>query len=229
MGLFDNMFSTKPATPPAATTPPAAATPPGDKAIADGKIPGTDQQPVNPMEAYSKLWDTTNTDTSTPPAFSIDPAVLDKVSGGLNFTQGVSPELMQKATSGDIGALIEVMNQVGQQSYKAALNHSTTLTDKFVGARSEFDLKNIGSKVKQEMTSSALQTSVPNASDPIVRSELKRIATAMQAQNPDASPQEIADSAKQYFTALYNSMQPKKTQEEVQAASGEQDWDKFFG
>lgn len=227
MGIFDNMFNTKPAAPAAPTTPPLQT--PGDKAIADGKIPGTDQLPVNPMDAYAKLWDTTNTDTSAPPAFSIDPTTLDKVSGSLNFTQNVAPELMQKATSGDMTALMQIMNQVGQQAYKASISHNSTLTDKFVAARSQYDFKNIGSTVKQEMTSTALQTSVPNATHPVVKQELRRIADAMQKQNPDASPQDIADSAKKYFNELYSAVNPGQTQQEQQAATGEQDWDKYFG
>lgn len=226
MGIFDNMFNTKPAAP-AAPTPPAT-TPPAPGAAPDGKMPGTDQHPVNPMDAYAKLWDTVDTDTSVAPAFSIDPATLDKVSGSLNFTQNVAPELMQKATSGDMTALMQIMNQVGQQAYKASISHNSTLTDKFVEARSKYDFKNIGSTVKQEMTSTALQTSVPNATHPVVKQELRRIADAMQKQNPDASPQEIADSAKKYFNELYSAVNPGQTQQEQQAATGEQDWDEYF-
>lgn len=227
MNIFSNMFSPKPAAP--AADAPAPNTPPAPGATPDGKIPGTDQHPVNPMDAYAKLWDTTATDTSTPPAFSIDPTTLDKVSGSLNFTQNVAPELMQKATSGDMAALMQIMNQVGQQAYKASISHNSALTDKFVAARSQYDFKNIGSTVKQEMTSTALQTSVPNASHPVVKQELRRIADAMQKQNPDASPQDIADSAKKYFNELYSAVNPGQTQQEQQAATGEQDWDKYFG
>ena len=232
MGIFDLFQAApKPATPtptpaPAATpTPTPAPTPtPG----LDGKLPGTDQHPVNPLDAYAKLWDTPNADTTKPPAFTIDPTVLDKVSGGLNFTQGVAPELMQKATSGDMQALLEIMNHVGQQAYKASLNHSTTLTDKFVGARSEFDLRNIGSTVKQELTSTALQSSVPNASHPVVKQELSRIAKAMQSQNPDASPQEIADAAKQYFNTLYSAVNGPQSPTTPATPPGEVDWDNYF-
>lgn len=227
-----NLFGSnnKPAAPANQNPAPAADTnPDGSPKTPDGKIPGTDQHPVNPMDAYSKLWDTTSTDTSTPPAFSIDSTTLDKVSGSLNFTQNVAPELMQKATSGDMAALMQIMNQVGQQAYKASISHNSALTDKFVEARSRYDFKNIGSTVKQEMTSTALQTSVPNATHPVVKAELSRIANAMQKQNPDATPQEIADSAKKYFNELYSAVNPGQTQQEQQAATGEQDWDKYFG
>lgn len=227
---FSDLFSFKstPAAPAANSTPAAAAPAPADKAVADGKMPGTDQQPVNPLDAYSKLWDTSATDSSKPPAFALDATVLDKVSSGLNFTQGVPAELMQKAMTGDTQAMMDIMNHVGQQAYRASLSHSTTLTDKFVGARSEYDLGSIGSKVKQELTSSALQESVPNASHPVVKQELKRIADAMQKMNPDSSPQEIAESAKQYFNTLYSAANPQPTQAQTRAASGEVDWDKYF-
>lgn len=209
------------------TKPDASNLSPGDQAIKDGKMPGTDQLPVNPLDAYKKLWDNSNTPPEAPPAFSLDPKTLGEVSSKLNFTQSMDPELLAKATSGDTQAMMQMMNHVGQQAYQAALSHSSALTDKFVGARSEFDQKGFSSKVKSELTSSHF-SDIPNSNNPVVRAELSRIATAMQKENPDASPQEIAGAAKDYFKNIYAAMSPEPTAQEKQKTSGETNWDDFF-
>lgn len=199
---------------------------PANQAVQDGKMPGTDQLPANPLDVYAKLWDTTDKAPEAAPVFNLDPKVLDQVSGTLDFTKSVSPELLQKATTGDMQAMMQVMNHVGQQSYKAALAHSSSLTDKFVESRSKFDFKGIGAQVKSELASNAM-SSIPNYNHPAVKTEVTRIAQAMQKQNPEASPEEIATATKEYFTNVYAAINPASPDQSKQQAA-EQDWDKFF-
>lgn len=234
-GLFSNFFGGNANTnAPAAVTPPASASgnnpaisSPGNKAVEEGKMPGTDQLPANPLDVYAKLWDTTTNAPEAAPVFNLDPKVLDSVSSTLDFTKSVSPELLQKATSGDMAAMMQVMNHVGQQSYKAALAHGTSLTDKFVDSRSKFDLKGIGAQVKSELTSNAM-SGIPNYSHPAVKTEVTRIAKAMQQQNPEASPDEIATATKEYFTNVYAAINPSAPSQQQQDDANGVDWDKYF-
>lgn len=202
--------------------------PPASGAVGpDGKMPGSNQEPLNPLDAYAKLFDNATTGTpDAPPSFTLDPKLLSEVSGQLNFTQGISPELLTKATSGDTAALLEVINQVGQQSYKTALHHSTTLTDKFVGARSSFDQKNIGSHVQGALTDSAL-ASIPNASHPVVKNQLKMVADMMRKSNPDATPQQIAEASQKYILELAGALNPSD-KAKPDESQGEFDWESFI-
>lgn len=220
--------TTVPTTPPSASGADATIPSPASQAVKDGKMPGTDQLPPNPLDLYAKLWETSNEAPEVAPAFNLDPKVLDNVSGTLDFTKAVSPELMQKAIAGDMTALMQVMNHVGQQSYKAALAHSTSLTDKFVDARAAFDLKGVGSKVKSELAANAM-ASIPNYSHPAVKAEVTRIAQAMQKQNPDASPDEIATATKAYFVNVYAAINPSASTQEAEGNSAATNWDKYFG
>ena len=190
---------------------------------------GTNQLPPNPLDVYAKLWETTNQGPQdTPPEFRIDPKVLGEVSSSMDFTKDIPPELMQQATNGDMNSLIQLMNHVGRAAYSASLNHGATLTDKFVGARSQYDLKSVGSKVKQEMVTSSF-TDIPNSSHPVVKTELKRIATAMQQQHPDAHPAEIVQKTKEYWTLIQQATNPNAGgQGQQQQQPAETDWDKFF-
>ena len=203
-------------------------TPDGKPATgADGKMPGSNQEPPNPLDVYAKLFDNATTpEKDLPPAFNLDPKLMDDVSNSLDFTKGVSPELLSKATSGDMNAMLQIINRVGQQSYRTALHHSTSLTDKFVGARSQHDLKNLGTHVKRELTDQAL-SSDPNFSHPVVKKQLNDIANRMQRENPEASPIQIAQAAKQYILDLAEALNPP-SKEKQEGADKEMDWSEYL-
>lgn len=228
MSLMD-LFKPAPAPAPAAPAAPVAAAPtaanPNPAPAADPNA-GTKQEPVNTMDAYSKLWDNSSTPKDAAPSFAIDPKILGDAASSMNFTQGIPQELMTKATSGDANALLEVMNLVGQKAYQHSLSHSSALTDRFVAARSEFDLKGINSKVTQSLTNSALADS-PNYTHPVVRAEFTRVANAFQAQNPEASAQEIATATKKYMSDMQQAMNP--TQQSAAAkADAPTDWSEWM-
>lgn len=201
------------------TVPATVDTPPG-------QMPGSNQVPVNPMDSYTKLFDNATTPADKAPVFSLDPKVLGEAANSLNFTQGIPQELMAKATTGDAAAMIEMMNLVARNSYQSAMAHGTALTDRFVSARSEFDLKGIGAKVTQQLTNSALADS-PNYQHPVVKAEFTRIANAFQAQNPESSPAEIAKATKEYMQNLHSAMNPDSGKP-ANAAPAATDWEKWI-
>jgi len=224
MGIMDIFKTTEPAAPAAPAAKPDTTSPPKTE---DGKMAGTNQEPVNPLDAYAKLFDNATKADDAPPSFTLDPKVLNDVSGSLDFTKAVSPELLSAAQSGDNKALLQIINQVGQQSYKAALHHSTSLTDRFVSARSQHDLKGIGSQVKRNLTEQAL-SSTPNYNHPVVKAQLNSIANAMQVQNPDATPEQIANAAQQYIKDLADALNPAANKKDGEGAADEMDWSKYL-
>lgn len=220
MSMFSSMFAPKPA---ASQVPqPAQAPAQGAPAAPQGQMPGSSQTPPNPLDAYAKIFEPAKDAPETPPTFSIDPKTLNDVSGSLDFTKSVNPELMQKAMTGDAQSMIQMMNMVGQQAYQAALSHSSSLTDRFVGARSEFDKKQIGSGVKKELTSQAL-SSIPNYSHPVVRNQLNMLAGQIAAANPEYAPEQVAQTAQKMLQDLASAISPQQQQEDSQQ-SKETDW-----
>jgi hypothetical protein len=188
----------------------------------------------NPLDAYAKMWDTANKQTEAAPEFNLDPKVLGDVTGSMNFLDGIPQELQQRATSGDSAALMEMMNLVGRNTYKMALQHTSSLTGKFVDARSQYDSKRIPGNVRNELTQNAL-SSTPNYQHPVVRQQLKDVAERLQSQNPEASPQQIADMAKKYLSDLVSAINPQSGQQNdangnpAQQSQGPTDWDKWLG
>jgi hypothetical protein len=226
MGIMDMFKPAAPAPQPAnPAAPTGGTTVPADQKTPEGSIPGSKQEPVNPMDSYSKLFDNSAT-PNVAPTFAIDQKILADAAGSMDFTLGIPQELMAKATGGDADALIKMMNLVGRNAYQHSLSHTSALTDRFVAQRSEFDLKGIDAKVTQKLTNSALANS-PNYAHPTVRAEFTRVANAFQAQHPDSSPDEIATATKKYMTDLHNAMNPATETPADKAAKGT-DWDDWM-
>lgn len=192
---------------------------------------GNQQQPVG-IDRFTKMWDTPEGQQEQAPAFSLDPKILGDVAGSQDFMQGIDPELMQKATSGDIQSLMQLMQKVAQNSYAKSLEHGSTLTDKFVTAREGYGSKQLGSKVRKELTATGL-SSIPNSNHPVVRKQLAQTAEQFQKTHPDATPQEIITMTLDYFKELTSALGPQDANGNNKAKPnaeerGEEFWAEFF-
>ena len=233
MDLFKPQTSANPSEAPApagSNPPPAAKTDLSANPPAvgpDGKMPGTDPNNQNPLDVYSKMFDNANNNSDIQaPTFKIDPKVLSEVSGKMDFTKGINGEVLQKATSGDVNALLDIIKTVGQNSYRAAIEHNTALTDTFLNTRGEFEKKSLERGVKSQLTASEL-SNAPNYNHPVVKAELNRIASQFAAANPDASPQEVAKAAQKYISDLQAALNPETKKGSPE--EGEMDWSKYLG
>jgi hypothetical protein len=237
-GFFD-LFKQQQAAPTTPAAPAAAApnTPPGNlgdsPATTDAtgkKMPGTGVAEQNPLDIYSKLMeDAAKNSDAQAPTFKLDPKVLGEVSSKMDFMSGVPQELMEKASKGDVQALLQVMQTTNQNAYKAALEHSSALTDTFINQRSDFETKQINKGVKTQLTHQSL-SEAPNYNHPAVKNELNRVAEQFARANPDQSPQEIAKAAQKYIQDLAEALNPKaEVKDTKHTTNGEMDWSKYLG
>lgn len=218
---FMDFFKAQPA--PASATPPASTSTDSNAgdikqqsgvSNSNGDPNSLSKETQNPFDAYQKMFDNAaKTSTVEAPSFSLDPKVVADVASKMDFTKGLSPELVQKATSGDAAAMMQLIQEVGRNSYRASLEHATKLTDTHLGQRSEFESKRVKEGVRNQLTSDALSQgseSNANLNHPVVKAELNRIARTFAAspEYQDASPQEIARAARQYMTDLHNALNP---------------------
>lgn len=191
------------------------------------------QQNKNTLDIYSSMFDNKNSSGDTPPTFAIDPKQMDNIVQGLDFTKGIDPAVMTRATQGDANALLEIIHGVGRNSYRAAIEHGGVLTDKFVGAREQYSGKSFSSKVRKELVTNQLASNTPNFQHPVVRQQLTEIAQRFQTQHPDATAKEIGDMSVQYLQDLMDAIRPpeNKQQQNSQQNSeerGEEFWNDYF-
>jgi hypothetical protein len=195
----------------ASTTATQPATDPAKPAVAQTDPNNPAKGSENPFDTYQKVFDNAakNSDIQAP-TFSLDPKVISEVAGKMDFTRGINPELLQKATNGDAAAMMQLIQETGRNAYRASLEHSTRLTDTHLGQRSEFESKSLKRGVKEQLTSDALSQGNANLNHPVIKAELNRIAKQFAAspEYADASPAEIAQAAKNYMTDLHAAMNP---------------------
>lgn len=181
---------------------------PGTKEGTDPNNPKNHTE--NTLDTYLKMYENGNKQSdNVAPTFSLDPSVLADVSSKMDFTKGINPELVQKAQAGDAAAIMQMMQEVGRNSYRASLEHTTKLTETHLGQRSEFESKRVQQGVKQQLTSDALSSNA-NYNHPVIKNELNRIARdfANSPEYADASPQQIAGAAKKYLDDIHAAMNP---------------------
>jgi hypothetical protein len=232
MNMFTDMFKANPqdsnTNPNAPVIQTKALSDPNPTPDATGKMPDGSGVPVNPLDAYNKMYENANKNSDiAAPSFKIDPKVLGDVSKSMDFTKAVDPALMEKALAGDAKSLLAVMQSVAQNSYSASLEHATALTETHLGQRAEYENKRIDKGVREQLTSSALST-VPNYSHPVVKAELNRVASMFASANPDASPAQIAQAAQKHLQDLSNALSPVKSEEQKLQDSGQMDWTKYL-
>jgi hypothetical protein len=184
------------------------------------------QAETNPLDAYKNLQDNGDDADESAPSFSIDDEALSGVAGKLNFIKDINPELVQKATSGDAGALVALINATAQQSYRAALKHVTTLTDTHLAQRETFNQKAIKSGVRENLIQQEIST-IPNASHPVVQQEIARIARDFAKRSPEATPAQIKEQAIRYFNEVHNAMSGQ-SESAPKKASEVTDWESFL-
>lgn len=217
--MFKNLFSGKreaaqpqqntqqPAQAPAQATP--AAQTPAPNGVAEGtpsNVPNqTTQAEPQGIDRFAGLWDTPkdggDAGNTPPQGLSLDSAAMNPVLEQLDFTSGLNTEAMQKVQQGDMTGLPALMQDVAKQAYSAAMQHSTTLVDNHLNTRLSELQGNVVDKTKAEIkTQSAVQSL--NMDNPVIQSELTRVAQQLQSKYPDASSTWIAEQSQAYLTDL---------------------------
>lgn len=192
----------------------------------NGNTPTT--QP-SPMDAYADLFKPQDPSKSAeaPPSFNLDPKVVQSAASSLDFTSKLPPELRSRFQGEDGEALFQVINEVGRQAYQAAIQHGSSLTDKFVGLRSEYDRKGLGDSVKSHLVQNNLQSKFANA-NPVTQQGLHLISGMMKEAFPNATPDWITENAPKFFVDMAKQLAPEQFQggdiANQQKADANTDW-----
>lgn len=181
----------------------------------------------------------TNAKPEAAPEFTLDPTALNEAASKLNFTQGISAELMQKALGGDAEAFMQVLNQSNQNTFKTAVNTIGQLS----GEHTKQALGHQSAQMKKDFTSQMATSGIDLDAHPIVKSQVIENAKLLASQYPNANPAEISkqalaitmESSKELMRAMgMQVIDPKNPDsvaqvKEQQQTAGETDWDSVFG
>ena len=167
-----------------------------------------------PETLYAKFFDdaVSNDPGQQAPKFDIDPKTMQSVTEQLDFTSSLPQEIQQKMASGEAltgQEMQQMLNHVGRQAYANAMNHSSKLTERFVGMHSEHSLKSVPKTVAERMVQSRIANN-PNAQrHPVVKKQMEVIANQLLKTNPDASPEWIEEQVGEYYLNLARETNPE--------------------
>ena len=198
---------------------------------------GGTAQNLSDLDLFSQIQaDVVSAKPESRPEFSLDPNKLNEAAGKMVFTNGINPELLQKAMSGqDPEAFMQVLNTVAQNGFKTAIDTTSKLTGEHTKNALEFEC----SQMKKEFVTSAATSNIDLNAHPLLKEQVKGIATTLSVKFPNANPKDIAnqalnialEQAKELLKASGQevvSKTPEQQQQETQQKAGDVDWDNWW-
>lgn len=222
---------------------------PGGTQLSDGSIaafPKTEGGEKSPLENYADLWapnkdnPTGNAKPTLTPALQVEPNKIMEVARTLDFTKGIDPELLTKATSGDGAALVALINGAAQNAYaQGALATTSIVRNAFTIQEDNFNTKVMPNILRQHSISNEV-SKLSLSDNPATAPMLQMLESQFSSKYPTASPAEIRRHAETYLSGM--------AEEIVKGQGGtilpkdnstgdpfgmpkqkEEDWERFFG
>lgn len=179
----------------------------------------------SPTENFKDLWTMPSNQTGNKtPNFQLNPEQLQSTASKIDFTRSIKQEDLQAIANGGEGAvtaLMNVLNNFGQQVFSTNAQFSSHLTE--AGYRAASDSINTGlpSLVKKQFSQAELFNTNPKLRTP----ELQPLVLAIQSQiterHPNASTQEVNAMVDKYFTEVIGKAFTKEDSQQSQPAGAD--------
>lgn len=240
--MFGNFLNPRPAQPAAqpaqqpaqpGNLPANAGNLPGDGVVPgkpDPAAPAQPKQDDSPLAGFATLWDpiTTNEDPSKQPQpFALTPEAVQAAVGKMNFSQTIPAETLAAISAGGEGAqaaLIAAMNQVAQTVMQNSLLASSEIAKRHLDGYSASSQATIDKAIRSSLIKTEPKSN-PLLNHPAVSPMYEAAKMQLAAANPDATPQQIANMASEYVTAMAEAFAPKPVDT---TREQKQDWSKFL-
>lgn len=138
---------------------------------------------------------------------AMTPEAVQALTEGLDFTSAISSETLSALKEGNVEALLTAFNDMSKKAYLTALQHSGALADNVLDTRLSGLAKDLPSNISSILTRNQLKAT-PAFDNPVVRQAMNDTASRILKVHPDASPAEVAEQTKDYFTELAKALNP---------------------
>lgn len=173
----------------------------------------------NPLDVYKDLFNNTpNKDKDgkdilppEPPAFKLDAKTIKDAAGKIDFMSDLPPELAEKLQSGQMDATstAALVSHVGQQAYARAIEHATTLTDRYVGMRLNHEQQGLPAQVQRLLAKHTAISNPAIRNNPVLKEHYEMISERLSTRYPDQPPEWVAEQTNKYFTDMAKAVNPK--------------------
>lgn len=156
---------------------------------------------------------------------------IGKAVGGIDFTQGVNPELVTKALGGDAAAFSEYMNSVIRNAVSASVQMSHGMVEKGVSTGVERFGGDLDSRFR-DFTLRNQNVENPALQHPMGKAMLQSLSKQIAAANPRMSPDEVHKQAVSGFSEFAKMLVDGNAPKDGAGGSGgkkaDMDWNLFL-
>lgn len=199
-----------------AVVPNAAPGTTGSLAAADKGIPKNLDKAT--LDDFTQIWEPAGKDESgkqlpDPSKFNRPKLDMNKIQETVNkmsFTGNIDPAKAQAALTGDVSALMEILDGVGRNAFQSAFSANESYQGRILD---NYDAS-VNARIPKMVGSLGSQQQIgelnPNLSHPALAPMVKSVRQQFESAYPDASPKEIAAAVNHYFSqtaALLNTNQ----------------------
>lgn len=227
-------------------TQPNMTVPNADTPQSDGKtaaIPAVETGDKSPLDGFQDLWKADPTKdggvVNPLPSFEIDPVKLKAAADTIDFTQGISDDVLARAAKGDVQALKEAINVSGRNGFQAAMGVSTRTTQNAVTSLSDsFSQKTLPEILRRDSAQKAVSEALPIFENPALKPMLDNLRTQVMNKNPSASVEQVTAMTKQVFEGMMSTYaqqsgkvlvdKPVEGGVGVRDVQGNENWEGYF-
>ena len=201
---------------------------------------GSTQGQVSGLEAFKDLWDNSTEgnegdDLSAydPSAsLNVDPEAIQQAVSQIDFSQVLDPQTLSQISEGGEQAqqaFAKSMNSLAQHVFSQSMIANATLVKQALGKSTEAFDRRAQQMVRHSDVSKEVQNANPAFKHPSAKPIVESMQYQLQRKYPQASPQEIAQKAQQWFEEFANEMRaPERAAEQQRKSANEPDWEAFF-
>lgn len=213
--------------------------PAGENIVVSAGSIKTEPASKSVMEQLDGLWQIDPAEKgalpSAVPNLSIDPNKLAEAVSRMNFTSSLTPDLMQKALSGDQAAFSQAINQAAQTAFAQSLQAASKMTEHALAQQAVSFKALLPNEVKKMQIGDSLTLENPVFANPTIQPFVTMLRDQLAVKYPAATGAELTGMAKGLFSELAAEIQKpeqaaqQKTKQQTSAAADKGvDWDNFF-
>lgn len=167
--------------------------------------------PVDPLKAMEDIWKLPEGAEKNLPqsvadfAFNVKQEDVLKNARAVDFTKAIPTDLLAKVKAGGeegMVAMLQAMNIVGQQAFASASMVAAKTTEAGIRNAGTQIENNLPSFIKRETISQTLREDNPLFASPAVAPMVEMLEVQLQAKHPNATPAQIKEHARTYFTTM---------------------------
>jgi hypothetical protein len=183
----------------------------------------------NPLDNFTEMWKndpnaTPQSDPLSQPLFNTDPAKIREAASKIDFIGQVPQDVLQKATSGDMQAFMQVINFVAQKSLATSAELATATAEQGAVKNNERWNSVLPDRIKQ-LQLAQQRSDNPVLQHPAAQPILQMAKQQAQMKNPNASPAEIQTLAENYLIQFASTLTAKPAEQGTPASGGGTDWE----